>query len=160
MLTEPVAKTMATHQSTRNPVTDPPKLVVDHNAVMAFGDSAYFVGGEYRKPDNRTVYIESLERMYQNTFNDNFGTLPSQTLEYHIKSAEKLYDKFLDIHNEMYLACESADQIEHLRVMHRSTQRLNENLTSKLLAQLAAATSQERSVFSNHASTTRMCQTA
>lgn len=65
----------------RNPMADP----------NAFGEGAYFLGGNYRKPDKRTIYIDSIERLFQKTLNDNFVSLPSQTLEYHIKSAEKLW---------------------------------------------------------------------
>lgn len=122
----------------------PPKLVLDAEVRTIFGDSAYFRNGEYRKPDTRTIYIEGLERMYQNTFQSTFELLPKEAIEHHIKGAEKYWDKFLDEHNELYNRCDTVEEMETHRVVHRNTQRLNENLMTKLLQQLAAVNREER----------------
>lgn len=64
----------------------PPMLVIDANVRSLYGDSAYFRGGEYRKPDTRTIYVEGMERMYQNTLQSTFDLLPKEAIEYHIKA--------------------------------------------------------------------------
>lgn len=127
------------------PVTnEPPRLVRDTNVNTVRGDSAYFHGGEYRKPDARTIFIEGLDRMYQNTFQDTFALLGREPIEYHIRTAEKYWDKYLDAHNQLYNQCTTAEEIEAHRVVHRNTQRLNEQLVVKLLQQLSRISAEER----------------
>lgn len=130
----------------------PPRLVVDANVRSLYGDSAYFQGGEYRKPDTRTIYVEGMERMYQNTLQSTFDLLPKETIEYHIKAAEKYWDKFLDAHNLLYNKCETIDEIERHRVFHRNTQRLNENLMLRLLQQLSNINAEREQNNSAHSS--------
>lgn len=98
----------------------PPKLVNDPQVKTLLGDSAYFTGGEYRKPDTRTIYIEGLERMYNNTMQPAFTLLPKEAIEHHIKGAEKYWDKFLEAHNLLYNNCDTVEGIETHRVVHRN----------------------------------------
>lgn len=60
-------------------------------------------------------------RMYQNTFQPTFEHLPKEAIEHHIKGAEKYWDKFLEQHNELYNRCDTVEQIEAHRVVHRNT---------------------------------------
>lgn len=90
--------------------------------------------------------------MYQNTLQSTFDLLPKETIEYHIKAAEKYWDKFLDAHNLLYNKCETIDEIERHRVFHRNTQRLNENLMLRLLQQLSNINAEREQNNSAHSS--------
>lgn len=134
----------ATSYNRRTIYDDPPRLVVDANVRALHGESAYFDGSEYRKPDKRTIFIEGLQRMYQNTMQSQFHLLPKETIEHHIAAVEKYWDKFLAAHNELYYQCETATEIEPHRVCHRNTQRLYEDLSNRLLQQLSKLNTEER----------------
>lgn len=140
----PSAKTAPKQRQLRSIYDEPPRLIIDPIVRASLGDSAYFQGGEYRKPDPRTIFTEGLERMYQKTLQPSFEDLPKETVEYQIKTADNYWYKFLDVHSELYNNCETIEGIEGHRVTQRQSQRTHELLMLNPLQRLANINAMER----------------